>query len=81
MSAVLRILSFYPVKRIVALDGCNTACAGNAIEHSGLVVTDWICVTEEGISKNHQFDIASEEVDLIARRVKESLAKPVGKAK
>lgn len=39
-------------KRIVALDGCQVACAKKAIEHAGLTVTDWICVTNEGINKN-----------------------------
>ena len=29
-------------KRIVALDGCQVACARKAIEHAGLKVTDWI---------------------------------------
>ncbi len=67
-------------KRIVALDGCQVACARKAIEHCGLKVTDWICVTEEGVAKNHQFKLAPEEIDLIARRTKESLARPtVGK--
>ena len=46
-------------KRIVALDGCQVACAKKAIEHAGLKVTDWICVTEEGIAKNHQFKLAT----------------------
>ena len=64
-------------KRIVALDGCQVACAKKAIEHAGLKVTDWICVTEEGVDKNHQFKLAPEEIDLIARRTKESLARPV----
>jgi len=68
-------------KRIVALDGCQVACAKKTIEHAGLPVTDWVCVTEEGIEKNHQFKVAPEEIDLIARRIKESLAKPGGKAK
>ena len=42
-------------KRIVALDGCKVACAKKTIEHAGLPVTDWVCVTEEGVEKNHQF--------------------------
>ena len=37
-------------KRIVALDGCQVACAKKTIEHAGITVTDWICVTEHGIS-------------------------------
>jgi len=65
-------------KRIVALDGCNVACAKKTIEHAGLPVTDWICVTAEGIEKNHQFKLAPEETDLIARRIRELLKRPVG---
>ena len=64
-------------KRIVALDGCQVACARKAIEHAGLFATDWICVTEEGVAKNHQFKLAPEEIDLIARRTRESLARPI----
>jgi len=65
-------------KRIVALDGCQVACAKETIEHAGLKVTDWICVTEEGIEKNHQFKLAPEEINLIVQRTRESLAKPLG---
>ena len=63
-------------KRIVAIDGCSVACARKTIEHAGLKVTDWICITEEGISKNHDFQLGSEEIDLVVRRTKESLAAP-----
>ena len=66
------------VKRIVALDGCQVACAKMTIEHTGLTVTDWICVTEEGMEKNHQFKLAPEEINLIVQRTRESLAKPLG---
>ena len=66
------------VKRIVALDGCQVACAKKTIEHAGLKVTDWICVTEESVEKNHQFKLVPEEINLIARRTIESLAKPLG---
>ena len=62
-------------KRIVALDGCQVACARKTIEHAGLTVTDWICITGEGITKSHEFTLMPEEIELIARRTKESLAK------
>jgi uncharacterized metal-binding protein len=65
-------------KRIVALDGCSTACAKKALEHTGISVTDWICVTDEGINKNHEFVINPKQIDLIEKRTKESLAKPIG---
>jgi len=64
-------------KRLVALDGCQVACAKKAIEHARLTVTDWICVTEAGVTKNHQFKLAKDDIDLIVRKTKESLARPV----
>ncbi len=64
-------------KRIVALDGCQVACAKKTIEHAGLTVTDWICVTEEGISKSHRFVMDEEEIELITRRARELLARPI----
>jgi len=64
-------------KRLVALDGCQVACAKKTIEHAGLRVTDWICVTEEGIEKNHQFKLAPEDINLIVQKIKESLARPI----
>ena len=63
-------------KRIVALDGCEVACARKTIEHAGLGVTDWICVTEAGIAKNHKFKLPPEHIALIAERTRESLTKP-----
>lgn len=62
-------------KRIVALDGCHVACAKKVIEHTGLTATGWICVTDEGIDKNHQFKSAPEEIGLIARCGRESAGK------
>jgi len=68
-------------KRIVALDGCQVACAKKTIEHAGLAVTDWICVTEEGVTKNHQFKLAPGEIDLIAQRTRELLSRPIKNTK
>jgi len=63
-------------KRIVALDGCHVACAKKTIEHAGLTVTDWICITEEGINKSHRLLMDEEEIELITQRTRELLAKP-----
>jgi uncharacterized metal-binding protein len=62
-------------KRIVALDGCEVACAKKAVEHAGLLVTDWVCVTEAGIAKNHEFELLPEHIALIAERTRKSLSK------
>jgi uncharacterized metal-binding protein len=65
-------------KRIVALDGCQVACARKTIEHAGLKVTDWICITDEGISKSHNLLLEQADIEFITRRVKELLARPLG---
>ena len=64
-------------RRVVAIDGCSVACAKKTIEHAGIAVTDWICVTEEGVAKTHEFKLAAEDIGLIIRRTRELLAKPV----
>jgi uncharacterized metal-binding protein len=69
------------VKRIVALDGCQVACAKKTIEHAGLTVTDWICVTEEGISKSHNLLLEQADIEFITQRTKELLARPLGATK
>jgi len=61
-------------ERLLALDGCQVACARKTAEHAGLKVTDWICVTGEGISKNHNLSLDKEEVEFITRRAKELLS-------
>ena len=63
-------------KRIVALDGCQVACAKKTIEHAGLKVTDWICVTEEGISKSPKLLLEQEDIEFITERARELLARP-----
>jgi len=62
-------------KRLVALDGCQVACAKKTIEHAGLKVTDWICVTEEGIAKSHSFLLEQEDSDNIVRKTKGLLSR------
>lgn len=64
-------------KRLVAIDGCQVACAKKTIEHAGLKVTDWICVTDEGISKSHQLLLEQSDIELVTRRAKEILAKSI----
>jgi uncharacterized metal-binding protein len=61
--------------RIVVLDGCPTACAQKTAEHAGLTVTDWICVSQKGIKKAHNFNIRPEEVELIVKQTKKLLTK------
>lgn len=64
-------------KRLVAIDGCQVACAKKTIERAGLKVTDWICVTDEGISKSHNLFLEQADIEFITRRAKELLARPL----
>ena len=52
-------------KWIVALDGCQVACAKKTIEHAGLKVTDGICVTDEDISISHNLLLEEAEIEYI----------------
>jgi uncharacterized metal-binding protein len=61
--------------RVVVLDGCPIACAKKTIEHAGITVTDWVCVTQSGIKKAHNFNIKPEEVDRIVNLTRELLSK------
>ena len=65
-------------KRIVALDGCQVACVKKTIEHAGLKVTDWICVTDEGISKSQNLLLEQADIEFITQRTKELLSKTLG---
>ena len=64
-------------KRLVAIDGCQVACAKKTIEHAGLKITDWICLTDEGIAKSHNFLLEQADIDFITQKVKNLLAKPL----
>ena len=64
-------------KRILALDGCSIACAKKTVEHAGLKLTDWVCVSEQGVDKNHSFFIEEEDVERITDLARELLNKPV----
>ncbi|MBF7084277.1 putative zinc-binding protein [Desulfallas sp. Bu1-1] len=60
-------------KRIIAIDGCPVQCAKKTLEHAGVTITDYVVVTEEGIKKNHDFDLATEDINKISDRIRVSL--------
>lgn len=68
-------------RRVVAIDGCSVACAKKTIKHAGITVTDWVCVTDEGISKSHNLLLDQADIEFIAQRTRELLAKPFEAAK
>jgi uncharacterized metal-binding protein len=64
-------------KRLVAIDGCQVACAKKTIEQAGLKVTDWVCITDEGVAKKHSFLLEETDIQSITQKVKNLLAKPL----
>jgi len=64
-------------KRVVAIDGCSTACAKRTLEHAGLMVTDHLDVNEEGIEKIHDFKLSLQDVSSIAAEVRERLSQTI----
>ena len=62
-------------KRIVAIDGCSVECAKKTLEHAGLVITEYIDITKEGIAKNKDFKLSQQDILFIVKRAKQELLK------
>jgi uncharacterized metal-binding protein len=63
-------------ERIVVIDGCQVACARKTVEHAGLKASIWICVTEEGITKNHNLMLEQGDIELITQITKKRMTGP-----
>jgi len=61
--------------RVLAIDGCAVACAKKSLEHAGIAVTHWICITDEGIKKTPgKFEIKPGELERVLNRTREALS-------
>jgi uncharacterized metal-binding protein len=61
------------VKNIIAIDGCQVACAKIALENAGLKPSAWVCVTDAGITKSHTFDLKRADINNVSQRAKLAL--------
>jgi uncharacterized metal-binding protein len=52
-------------KMLVAIDGCQVACAKKTLEHAGFNINEYVQVTELGIEKDHDLDPTSPDVDKV----------------
>jgi len=50
---------------VIALDGCQVACARHVLEHIGIPITQHLIVTDLGIKKNHNFSYTSAEISSV----------------
>jgi uncharacterized metal-binding protein len=52
-------------KMLVAIDGCQVACAKKTLEHAGFNIDEYVQVTELGVEKTHDFNIEPSDVGKI----------------
>ncbi len=65
-------------KRVVAIDGCSIACAKRTLKHAGLMVTDHLDVTQEGIEEMvGDFKLSLQDISSIVTKVKERLGQAI----
>lgn len=58
---------------VVAIDGCNVACAKKALANIGVTPDVYVDVTQLGIEKGHHFNHTKEEVGQTAQAVVDAL--------
>ena len=59
---------------VIAIDGCAVACARKTLEHAGIPVAKWICITDYGIKKtSNKFNIEPFELERTLKGVREAL--------
>ena len=51
---------------LLAIDGCDVACAKKALANAGLTPDAYVVVTEQGIEKGHHFNYTRDEVAEVA---------------
>lgn len=64
------------VPQMVAIDGCEIACAKAILEHAEVPLKGYFVLTALGIEKNKDFNLKREEID----KVKEAVKKACGES-
>ena len=62
-------------KSIVAIDGCEQACALKTIKQANLQATVWFCIAKEGVVKNNCLLMDQQQVEPVFEKIKEQLVK------
>jgi len=60
------------VPEMVAIDGCQVACAKKILEHAEISGGAYVAVSDLGIEKNHDTNLKREEVEKVKVAVKEA---------
>lgn len=62
--------------KVIVIDGCAVACGRKTLEHAGVNITAWVCVTDHGIKKiSNKYEIKTGEIEIIVDKCKEAFGK------
>jgi uncharacterized metal-binding protein len=59
------------VPAMVAIDGCQVACAKKILEHADIPLRAYVAISDLGIEKNMDTNLNQEEVEKVKSAVKE----------
>jgi uncharacterized metal-binding protein len=65
-------------KMLVAIDGCQVACAKKTLEHAAFNIDEYIQVTDLGIEKNHDLNPLTSDVDRVTQYLSVRISKRRG---
>ena len=71
------IQSANAVDQMVAVDGCDLACARATLEGAGVRLKNHLVVTELGIEKNKDLNLKKDDVDSVKQAVRLSFDQPL----
>ena len=71
------IQSANAVDQMVAVDGCDLACARATLEDAGVRLKNHLVVTELGIEKNKDLNLKKDDVDSVKQAVRLSFDQPL----
>ena len=71
------IQSAKDVEEMIVIDGCEIGCAKAVLETAGVPLKNYLVVTELGLEKNKNFNLARTDIDKVKEGVKAVFKKPM----
>jgi uncharacterized metal-binding protein len=60
------------VPEMIAIDGCELACAKATLEQAGVPLKTYLVLTELGIKKNKDFDLQRDDIEQVKGAIKQA---------
>jgi len=73
LSGFVKSAKVVPV--MVAIDGCQVACAKEILEQAQIPLNSYVVITDEGIEKNKNLNLQRDEIDRVKAAVKRAVRK------